>query len=217
MERELNEEELQDLFAWIDKIPLSRPKRHITRDFSDAVMAAEVVKYFFPKLVDLHNYVSANSTQQKLSNWNLLNRKVFSKLDFHVPEETLKKIAQSTTGAIVPVLSTLREKIDKKLEYTTNNILVCSDTHGIGHFFVYLNAKYELLKVERAVKFYSDMDPAFQQMLKEKEKAIMSLMETVEILQMKVNKLEHLVHLKDVRIQDLTQHLETYKARGNTH
>lgn len=62
-----------------------------------------------------------------------------------MPEETLKKIAQSTTGAIVPVLSTLREKIDKKLEYTTNNILVCSDTHGIGHFFVYLNAKYELL------------------------------------------------------------------------
>lgn len=71
------------------------------------------------------------------------DRKVFSKLDFHVPEETLKKIAQSTAGAIVPVLSTLREKIDKKLEYTTNNILVCSDTHGIGHFFVYLNAKYE--------------------------------------------------------------------------
>ena len=35
MDRELNEEELQDLYAWIDKIPLSRPKRHITRDFSD--------------------------------------------------------------------------------------------------------------------------------------------------------------------------------------
>lgn len=35
MSRELNEEELQDLYAWIDKIPLSRPKRHITRDFSD--------------------------------------------------------------------------------------------------------------------------------------------------------------------------------------
>lgn len=35
--------------------------------------------------------------------------------------------------------------------------------------------------MERAVKFYSDMDPAFQQMLKEKEKAIMSLMESVEV------------------------------------
>lgn len=35
MDRELSEEELQELYAWIDKIPLSRPKRHITRDFSD--------------------------------------------------------------------------------------------------------------------------------------------------------------------------------------
>ena len=38
------------------------------------VMAAEVVKYFFPKLVDLHNYIPAHSTQQKLSNWSVLNR-----------------------------------------------------------------------------------------------------------------------------------------------
>jgi len=37
-------------------------------------MAAEVVKHFIPKLVDLHNYIPANSAQQKLSNWNLLNR-----------------------------------------------------------------------------------------------------------------------------------------------
>lgn len=35
MDRELSEETLQDLYAWIDKIPLSRPKRNITRDFSD--------------------------------------------------------------------------------------------------------------------------------------------------------------------------------------
>ena len=35
MSRELNEEELLDLYAWIDRIPLARPKRHITRDFSD--------------------------------------------------------------------------------------------------------------------------------------------------------------------------------------
>lgn len=37
-------------------------------------MAAEVVRHFFPKLVDLHNYVPASSTQQKLSNWSVLNR-----------------------------------------------------------------------------------------------------------------------------------------------
>uniref|UniRef100_A0A8C3AL96 Sperm flagellar 1 n=1 Tax=Cyclopterus lumpus TaxID=8103 RepID=A0A8C3AL96_CYCLU len=127
MDRELNEEELQALYAWIDGISLSRPKRHITRDFSDGVMAAEVVKHFFPKLVDLHNYIPANSTPQKLSNWNLLNRKVFSKLNFHVPEDTVKRIVLSTAGVIEPVLGALREKIEKKLEHPTENILVYTD------------------------------------------------------------------------------------------
>lgn len=40
-------------------------------------MAAEVVKHFFPKLVELHNYTPAHSTQQKLSNWSTLNRQVY--------------------------------------------------------------------------------------------------------------------------------------------
>ena len=55
-----------------------------------------------------------------------MNRKVFSKLDFHVPEETVKRIVLSTAGAIVPVLSALREKIDKKLEHIMNNARVCT-------------------------------------------------------------------------------------------
>ena len=32
---QLDDEQLQDLFAWVDEIPLSRPKKTITRDFSD--------------------------------------------------------------------------------------------------------------------------------------------------------------------------------------
>ncbi|XP_018543752.1 sperm flagellar protein 1 [Lates calcarifer] len=238
MDRELNEEELQDLYAWIDKIPLSRPKRHITRDFSDGVMAAEVIKYFFPRLVDLHNYIPANSTPQKLSNWNLLNRKVFSKLNFHVPEETVKKIVLNTAGVIESVLSALREKIDRKLEHTTDNILDLEyfDTrnHEKPHAEI-RQAEVKLLaqlageekkkdeksrlrnsKPQHTVQFYTDMDPTLRTILQEKEQAVMALQETVEILQMKVNRLEHLIHLKDMRIEDLTRHLEMYKSKGNT-
>ena len=63
----------------VDGIPLSRPKNHINRDFSDggicfrlyflspdsternipfehAVMMAELIKHFRPKLVEMHNY-----------------------------------------------------------------------------------------------------------------------------------------------------------------
>lgn len=79
----LTEEEMQLVYNWIDEIPLSRPKKSITRDFSDGgnhtiilyslVLAAEVVKHFAPKFVELHNYIAANSISQKKTNWNTLN------------------------------------------------------------------------------------------------------------------------------------------------
>ncbi|XP_056292197.1 sperm flagellar protein 1 [Pseudoliparis swirei] len=238
MDRELNEEELQALYAWIDRISLTRPKRHITRDFSDGVMAAEVVKYFFPKLVDLHNYIPANSTPQKLSNWNLLNRKVFSKLNFHVPEDTVKRIVLSTAGVIEPVLNALREKIDKKLEQPTENILdleyyearnqkkphtelhqteAMRVTQTAGEMLKDEKSRMKNGKPQQTAQCYPDMDPSLRLVLQEKEKAVLALQETVEILQMKVSRLEHLVQLKDMRIEDLIRHLETYKAKGSSH
>ena len=77
MDTPFDEEELQLLYSWVDEIPLSRPKKNIARDFSDGVMMAEVVKHFFPKLVDLHNYSSTSSSKQKIYNWNTLDRKFY--------------------------------------------------------------------------------------------------------------------------------------------
>uniref|UniRef100_A0A8C8KBI6 Calponin-homology (CH) domain-containing protein n=1 Tax=Oncorhynchus tshawytscha TaxID=74940 RepID=A0A8C8KBI6_ONCTS len=222
MDKELNEEILQDLFAWIDKIPLSRPKRNITRDFSDGVMAAEVVKYFFPKLVELHNYTPANSIQQKLSNWGTLNRKVFSKLNFHIPEETVKRIVVSTAGVIEPVLCSLRERIDDKRQQCTEDTLLV----GLSLFLHFLCPSEPLPKKEERAHVHqhtdktstvlgSQVDPTIRLVLEEKEQALLALQETVEILQIKVNRLEHLVQLKDMRLEDLTRHLERYKARAN--
>jgi hypothetical protein len=48
---ELDDQLLQDLYAWIDQIPLSRPKKRIEKDFSDGVMVAELIKYYFPSWV----------------------------------------------------------------------------------------------------------------------------------------------------------------------
>ena len=57
----ITEEEMQLIYNWIDEIPLSRPKKNISRDFSDGVLLAEVLKQYFPKDVDLHNYSAAHS------------------------------------------------------------------------------------------------------------------------------------------------------------
>lgn len=73
----MDEEELQLLYTYIDNIPLSRPKKNIARDFSDAVLMAEVVKYYYPRLVQMHNYIAANSVKKKMYNWNTLNRTLY--------------------------------------------------------------------------------------------------------------------------------------------
>lgn len=73
----ISEEEMQEVYNWVDEIPLSRPKKNIARDFSDCgkffgmfefnlnyqtlVLVAEVIKHFLPNMVDLHNYSNAHS------------------------------------------------------------------------------------------------------------------------------------------------------------
>lgn len=37
------DDEMQELYTWVDDIPLSRPKRNIARDFSDGGALAAVV------------------------------------------------------------------------------------------------------------------------------------------------------------------------------
>ena len=86
-QQDLTEEDLQLIYNWIDSISLSRPKRNISRDFSDGVLCAEVVKHYIPKLVDLHNYSQAHSVAQKVYNWNTLNLKVFKKFGFQISKQ----------------------------------------------------------------------------------------------------------------------------------
>ncbi|XP_043992029.1 sperm flagellar protein 1-like isoform X2 [Gambusia affinis] len=113
MDRLLSEKEERDTLAWLDKIPFSRHKKHISRDFSDGVMVAEVVQHYFPKIIDIHNYITSCNTQQKLRNWNFLNKRVFSIMDFYVSEETVEKIVSSTPGVVLQVLFFLKDKLGK--------------------------------------------------------------------------------------------------------
>jgi hypothetical protein len=36
---DVRDDELHELYEWVDQLPLSRPKRNIARDFADAGMA----------------------------------------------------------------------------------------------------------------------------------------------------------------------------------
>ncbi|XP_048193959.1 sperm flagellar protein 1-like [Perognathus longimembris pacificus] len=216
---------LHSLCAWLDSLPLSRPKRHLARDFSDGVLVAEIVKHFCPRLVDLHNYVPACSTDQKLSNWSLLNRKVFHKLHLCISEADIHKVVANTPGAIEPILCALRAKVDAGTVHDPG----LSTVDAVQPWSAFATHTYTDLQNPPAMssmKTFQNQtalertdcctgggwDPAegpwehlarIQQQLEDKEQALAILQETVKILQMKVVRLEHLVQLKDLRIGEL--------------
>lgn len=41
---EIDDAVLQELYAWVDQIPLSRPKKNLTRDFSDGGLLCYVIR-----------------------------------------------------------------------------------------------------------------------------------------------------------------------------
>ena len=58
-----------------------------------AVLVAEIVHHEQPRLVELHNYSSANSIPQKMYNWSTLNQKVFKRhLGFVLAKQELEAI-----------------------------------------------------------------------------------------------------------------------------
>ncbi|XP_003703662.2 uncharacterized protein LOC100875939 [Megachile rotundata] len=111
----------EELYAWISTIPFSKPAKNLNRDFSDAVMMAEILKVYYPRYVDLHNYAPANCLSTKKENWSLLNRKVLSKIDMKLNKDTIHHIANCQSGAIENVLLELRNKVLKNSEYQNSS------------------------------------------------------------------------------------------------
>lgn len=71
---------------------------------------SEILKFYYPHLVSPHNYIPANSVQNKKENWNTLNRKVFAKINMHLSSDAIDQLAHSQVGAIEKVLTDFRDK-----------------------------------------------------------------------------------------------------------
>uniref|UniRef100_A0A452F6U3 Sperm flagellar protein 1 n=1 Tax=Capra hircus TaxID=9925 RepID=A0A452F6U3_CAPHI len=222
----VDEEALHQLYLWVDNIPLSRPKRNLSRDFSDGVLVAEVIKFYFPKMVEMHNYVPANSLQQKLSNWSHLNRKVLNKLNFSVPEDVMRKIAQCAPGVVELVLIPLRQRLEERQRRRKQGI----GSLQVPPYSSFLHCSSGVSQAAESSASVTSVgegclgrlpvprppgdsqalqsDPSFVLQIAEKEQELLASQETVQVLQMKVRRLEHLLQLKNVRIEDLSRRLQ---------
>lgn len=221
---ELNDSDLQAVYYWVDSIPLSRPKRNIARDFSDGVLLAEVVHHYFPKLVELHNYSPANSVRQKLYNWATLNQKVLRRLNFEVKKSEIDAIVNCKPGVIEAIMLQLQTKI---AEYRARKASgEASPTRGSGDSVGSRDGEqddsqpmasyarnlaggasggYGSASSSAAPAVVGGVDPA---LLAERDTTISELRETIEILELKIKKLEQLVKLKDSRLANLQSRLQ---------
>ncbi|CAF0723649.1 unnamed protein product [Didymodactylos carnosus] len=218
------------LFQWIDRLPFSRTKTRIERDFSDGLMVAELIKYYFPSWVDLHNYAPANSTQQKLINWGLLNRKILCRFNLNVPEPVMRGICLGRSGLVEVFLYNLRTKIDEVLHQKAKtsehaNAMITprqnytppemdEQSQNISQ---YVRSGPQRLKPQGPGRKTTSMhnlsgDVVSRIEFDEKEQECMAKDEQIQILQAKIRRLEHLLHLKDIRVEDLSEKLERIKG-----
>jgi hypothetical protein len=59
--RRITEEEMQEVYNWVDEIPLSRPKKNIARDFADGGRYFSDPQYSWLKCLNTFSPISSNS------------------------------------------------------------------------------------------------------------------------------------------------------------
>lgn len=209
--------DIESILEWVDNFKLSRSTKKIHRDFSDAVLLAEILFLYYPKLVEMHNYPPRNSSALKLNNWMTLNRKVLRKLKLHLCTETMEQLANSTPGIIERILLMVRDKIrkDEEANKSMNDeqelssggsyYEACTDEENVLVVPVKARVNGMLEFVQQKVVTYNA-----HVVLKEELK---DAKEAIDVLKQKVQHLEQLMKLKEERVDELQSQLDRKAIR----
>lgn len=202
---DVSESELHELYVWVDAVPFSRPKKNITRDFADGVLMAELMHHYLPKLVEVHNYSSANSHRQKTYNWHTLNRKVFKKIGVCLHANDIDRVVHGEGGAVERVLKLVQIKI---AQYQ-GKLTARRECNIVDMYSEQGQDKYEIQSPEQRPSNLSQADASEDDhdvvagKVHAQKIVIEELRGTNLVLEEKISKLEQLIHLKDAKINTL--------------
>ncbi|TMW59979.1 hypothetical protein Poli38472_000021 [Pythium oligandrum] len=105
---------MHGLYEWLDGFVFSRAWKHPARDFSDAVLVAELLAQLRPTWVQVHNYPSTGRFQQKLINWEMLNRRVLARMHCEISSKHQEDLANAVSGAIELLLIRIKKQVDRE-------------------------------------------------------------------------------------------------------
>jgi hypothetical protein len=179
--------ELMYIYEWVDSIQLSRQKKNIARDFCDGVLFAEIIKNYFPKLVDLHNYPSCSSTKQKISNWKTLNEKVLKKINLKINNNEINDVINCKPLAI--------ENLLQKLYFVLSNKF---NSENQNNFYNNLYDNNGNINVEN-----------LRNILNEKENAVKELNDVIKIFEMKLEGANNYIKKLEEKVNNLTEKIRS--------
>lgn len=186
---ESDDKNIMLIYEWVDSLNLSRPKKNISRDFSDGVLLAEILKTIFPSQVEIHNYPSSNSIEQKQVNWNLLNKKILKKIGIPLSNSEISDIVNCKHFAIEQVLARVYNKVynssnDRGKDESTIKIKGSTVSKAITKEDIIKNA---LLDKERIINELNSTLEILQFKLKNSEDENKRIEEKIQQFQMKLN------------------------------
>lgn len=171
-------------------------------------MVSEIIGYYLPNLIDLHNYSSANSLEHKKSNWRTLNKKVLTEFGLEIPDVIITGLSNGKPGLIEVLLHNLRFKIDEQLE-----LQVKHSQQSTRHTSLSLLTSNSLKNTQKISQYTANKSSKFNEQItqlhfEEMKQQYLQQEEQIEVLQAKLHRLEHLIQLKDTRINQLINTLE---------
>eukprot|EP00824_Muranothrix_gubernata_P004355 TRINITY_DN15532_c0_g1_i2.p1 TRINITY_DN15532_c0_g1~~TRINITY_DN15532_c0_g1_i2.p1 ORF type:complete len:172 (-),score=19.49 TRINITY_DN15532_c0_g1_i2:61-576(-) len=162
---------------------------------------AEIIHHYVPRLVDLHNYSAAHSVQQKKYNWMTLNKKVYKKMGFQISSTDIEDIVNCVPETVERVIKLIQSKI---IGFKGGKLGRIEKPKPYEQPGVSAGKPVEKKTGPQQWELQNQVDT---EILIEKEQTIQELRETIEIMELKIKKLEQLVRLKDSKIQTLTNKL----------
>jgi hypothetical protein len=210
-----------DILAWLDTIPLSRPILNFDKDFSDGILVAEIISFFFPEYVDLDMFYTARNMSQRTTNWRILKSDLLPKLGLHAPGTVVHEITHGDNRVTELFLLYLREKIEEHLIDTERKSRLSVET-------------YDPLNVERdrlpqlmltpRIPRRKGLIPGSSSLNMGREHtnsymhndALKAKEKEIDVLSRKLNRCENLIQAKDERIQELEELVEKLKSNRSS-
>jgi hypothetical protein len=169
-------------------------------------LVAEIIRYYLPDLIDMHNYTPANSFQPKKANWGMLNKKVLTHFGLDLPDVIISGLSNGKPGLIEVLLFNLRLKIDEELELQEKQQIITPRQSSLSY------SNQTILLSNRSMKSIKSNQSQFKDVSRLEYEQIkqqsFQQQEQIEVLHAKIRRLEHVLQLKDIRISELSAALE---------